>query len=101
MGMEEDMAQWVHHLRIKDAWKQTQDGSMSIQELAKQIVTQLKAFNIQNDSKLDQIIEDFEFLDEDADNDDFDYIMQNLYDWADIPLDNQWNGRKNCWIETL
>ena len=37
--------------------------------------------------------------DPDADARDFDYVWNDLYDWADTPLDANWNGKKVCWIK--
>ncbi len=31
----------------------------------------------------------------------FDYLLDELYDWGDTPLDDNWNGRKMCWINTF
>jgi hypothetical protein len=97
--MEDTMAQWVRKLRIKEEWEQAKDGSLSVKRLADIIVRKLNRFNLSDDLELQGIIDDMEMLNDDAATEDFDYIMQNLYDWADTPLDNEWNGKKNCWIE--
>ena len=31
----------------------------------------------------------------------FDYAMAELYDWADTPLDNDWAGKRMCWVNTF
>ena len=97
------MAQWVRRLNIKDAWKQAQEDEITSIDLAKVIVEKLKRFNLEDDWELQDIITEFESFIEDNEDDDswFNSIFNSLYDWADTPLDNEWNGKKNCWIETF
>ena len=40
-----------------------------------------------------------EIEDEDVEN--FDYAMEQLYDWADTALDDNWGGKKMCWVNTF
>ena len=55
------------------------------------------------DEKRDELVDEFRSLSEDPDADlnDLDYVMDELYDWADIGLDGRWNGKKVCWVETF
>lgn len=96
------MSNWVRVLNIKEEWKKANDFEISVQELSKVIYTRLENFSLKNDFTLQDIIEDFKRLAEDelSDFDEFNFVMQYLYDWADTPLDREWNGKKNCWIET-
>ena len=52
---------------------------------------------------LDEIIDEFEWVakDEAADDDEFDNVMDQLYDWADTTLDSKWPPSKLCWIATF
>ena len=97
------MPQWVRTLDIKDSWEKSNDEEIPVYELAKEIASKLKEFHIEDDYELQEIIEDFEGLSEDKNLtfDEFNYSMNNLYDWADTPLDSEWNGKKNCWIKTF
>ena len=38
---------------------------------------------------------------DDEDDEFFDYVMSDLYDWGDTSLDNKFGGVKMCWINTL
>lgn len=31
----------------------------------------------------------------------FDSAMYDLYEWADTALDENWNGKKMCWVKTV
>ena len=97
------MAKWMYTLDIVAEWEASNDDESLVYKTADAIARKLKAFSIEGDSALDDIIEEFEILalDPDSDYDSFNYAMQNLYDWADTPLDSEWNGKKNCWIETF
>lgn len=98
------MAQWIRTLDIADAWEQAKDGEIGSKELAVIIAKKLEDFGLVNDDELDQIILEFkEYAEyaEEGDIDEFDSIMSSLYNWADIPLDDKWNGKKNCWVKTF
>jgi hypothetical protein len=95
------MAQWVHNLRIKKEWEAAKNDEITIKDLATSIAKKLKKFRLDEDYELQDIIDQFEFFPLDMGKDDFDYIMEELYDWADRPLDNTFGGKKNCWIEVF
>jgi hypothetical protein len=95
------MSVWVRRLRIKNEWSKADAGDIEVKELADIIANKLTAFGIPGDVELEEIIEDFKALEEDASFDDFNEIMDRLYNWADISLDNVFGGKKNCWIETF
>jgi hypothetical protein len=95
------MAQWVHHLSIKNEGKAARHDEITIKELATSIAKKLKKFRLDEDYELQDLIDQFEFFPIDADKDNFDYIMEDLYNWADRPLNNTFGGKKNCWIETF
>jgi hypothetical protein len=95
------MSQWVRTLDIKTEWDQVADDKLSINELASIIAKKLNRFGLVDDVELQGIIDDMEMLGEDATIEDFNCIMENLYDWADTPLDNEFGGKRNCWVKTF
>lgn len=101
------MAQWQRTIRLQPTWDKAKSHEISIQELAAVISKKLKALRPFNDdyidSERDNLVDEFEGLaeDESADREDFDDIMCRLYDWGDMKLDNDWNGKKVCWIDTI
>lgn len=107
------MANWQRTIDISDAWKDADpDDFSTIKDLVDDIIERLSALEdlpedeelgaLVNDIKQD-LIEDFTTLNASADSDvsDFDDIMERLYDWGDMALDSQLNGRKVCWIKTF
>jgi hypothetical protein len=96
------MANWQRKLQLKDIWH-NDDVHMIAAETAKR----LKALQAFPDADLDEqrldIADEFEGLSTDpkADKEDFDCVLERLYDWADTKLDNNWNGKKVCWVETF
>lgn len=100
------MAQWQRKLDLSDVWKKAQNNEITTLELAKELVNRLqklKKFNNWVDDETESIIECFvDFIDCAEDNkDEFDYCMNELYDWGDMKLDENWNGKKVCWINTI
>jgi hypothetical protein len=74
-------------------------------EKAVEVLKQHKDFvhnNFPNyEDDFDEIIDEFESITEsdDPDIDDFNYVMDDLYDWGDISLDSdKIFGRKLCWV---
>jgi hypothetical protein len=99
------MANWQNKLDIRDIWEQAQDDEITVQVLAKTIADRLEKINLCEDEGIhlqrDDLVDEFRFFAEESDSkDEFDYIMSSLYDWGDTPLDNEFNGKKVCWIWT-
>ena len=112
------MSDWQRKLNIKDAWDASANGDMSSQELAGVIAKRLRKLKpfvgdrIDNDlaeyldNKRDEIAEEFEAIAEDSDSDtkDFDYVMDELYDWGDEMIGDGSVGfsrtKKACWVAT-
>ena len=101
------MANWQLKLQLGDVYH----SGLPIPALAKTVAERLAALKITAlmllaASDLEDLREDIilEFLalaaDPSADADSFDAVMEQLYDWADIALDEKWNGRKACWVDT-
>jgi hypothetical protein len=95
------MAQWVRKLDIAESWQNCKQGKITVKELAEDIVKKLEAFEHTGDDELQYIIQQFKDIDATSNFDDFDEVMEALYDWADTPLDDVRNGRKNCWINVF
>jgi hypothetical protein len=103
------MAHWVNKMDIADLWSKGDFRKISfgISTRLREIViphTQNEYYDgFYLDSQRQDLAEQFGALsgDDDADVDDFDYLMCDLYDWADTPLDNEWIGQKLCWIKTF
>lgn len=99
------MANWITKLRVGDVYH----ADLPIPELAGVMAKRLKAVDLPVWVPLylveqcRDIVEEFESLagDPTGNVEDFDGVMEQLYDWADTPLDGQWNGRKLCWVDTL
>ncbi len=96
------MTQWQRRLPLKDVW-----DSKDVPLIANTIAERLKALADFGDSGLDEqkveLAEEFAHLASDplADADEFDDLMEQLYDWADTKLDDNWNGKKVCWVATF
>lgn len=111
------MADWQFTLTVEDIWikssKETEETdyvpAWFIDELLKRLKVmheEIKKsssikFRSMGDS-LEFIILDIEVLKEPEgiQKDDFNNIWKTLYDWADTSLDNQFGGKKMCWIKT-
>lgn len=97
------MANWQRKLSIKDVW----DCDLPIQKVAEAIAKRLKKLRPFGDDFLDEerldLVDEFESLStyENLTDDQFNDAMDSLYDWADTPLDEEWNGKKACWVETF
>lgn len=102
------MADWQRTLHIEEEWNEAKDDKIDIWTLAKTVADKLRklapfpGFDDINDER-DSIADELEGFaeDPDGDKDDFDCIMTRLYDWADTPLDSNWNGKKVCWVKTF
>src|SRR5687768_8620018 len=102
------MADWQRTLDIVDIWNQAQDEEITPQQLAAIIAKRLDKLQNFHDSVIDGIkshlIEQFKLLSENEDTEDedeFNILMNDLYNWADISLDGKFGGKKVCWIKTF
>lgn len=93
------MANWKHRINIKNEWAATDAGTMQIHELAHVIASKIYALSL-DDSEVEEIAMDFDGMDETTDVEEFDMVLERLYDWGDITLDNKWPQTKMCWIAT-
>lgn len=102
------MANWLHTLKIKDEWQSAKNDEISHHELARCISNKLQMIRNKmsdHDFTLDELIDEFDGIaqDKEADVDEFDDVMQRLYDWGDqtLPPYNAWPHNKMCWIATM
>lgn len=101
------MAKWQRSLKLNPEWEQCQSGEISRQELAASIARKLKAMRplppSDYDAEREELADVFEDMAEDGDlsEDEFNGVMHDLYDWGDTPLDDNWNGKKVCWVDVL
>ncbi len=108
------MSDWQHRIELKDLHDKYQNREITILTLAREILSRIKLLQEEIEKKADPTellyleklleIEDlFEelSLDTNADIEDYDFILNKFYDWADTKLDDLWNGKTMCWINTL
>lgn len=101
------MSDWQRKLDFSAYTEKYDEGELSIQEFAKIIAEKQKSLRKFNDydvdSKLEEIIRSFEDLAEDEegldDESNFNYLLNDLYDWGDISLDGKFGGKKVCWVK--
>lgn len=100
------MSDWQRTIDITREFQQAKAKEITYIDLAKAIVSKLKALpsfseEFINENK-EQLIEELEgyILEESNDVDDLDGILTELYDWGDISLDGKFGGKKVCWIAT-
>lgn len=96
------MSDWQSELNLKDVWE-----CGNVHAIALTASQRLKAMNAIPDVYLEEerinIADEFFEIaqDKSAGTSDFDDVMCRLYDWADARLDDQWNGKKVCWVSTF
>lgn len=103
------MADWQRTLRLNPEWERAKKGEITRQELARSIAAKLNRLRdfgsgiAELNDERDGIAEEFEALadDKNATTQDFDSVMESLYDWGDQRISPEWNGKKVCWIDTM
>lgn len=99
------MSDWQCKLDLTDIWNK-HPGEITIQELCKIISDRLSKLVVPEIDEIEydhlDLCDEFEILstDKEATVEEFDEIMQDLYDWGDTSLDNEFAGKKICWIAT-
>jgi len=107
------MANWKYTLSLKDFYH---SDDLSINKKAEMVAERIEKtfpknwFDFDSDSykeEINEILDDFRWLSVDGDmrendTDEFDNIMEDLYDWADQEVEpyRKWPPNKMCWIET-
>lgn len=98
------MAKWMNIIDLTRSWDKANEDVSFIPEVCKDIIKGLKNIkHIDEDLQYDveELIEEFEFIQEDPCYDNFNYNMEVLYDLADTSLDNTFGGKKVAWIKTV
>ncbi len=108
------MSQWQHKVELKDLHDNYQQGLLTIQEVASGVACRLEILKTQIQKKnnkfeveylpqLEEIILEFqEFAkDEVSDVNDYDSILNELYDFGDTRLDSVFGGKTLCWINSM
>lgn len=87
------MPNWKQTLDISADWQLAKNREITAQQLAGRIAAKLKKFKL--DEILEEIIEQFEDFatEEGVDFNDFDYLMDELYNWSD--------ENHNCWVKVI
>lgn len=101
------MTYWQREVDFSSYTEQYDRNEISVQEFAKIVAEKLKSIqkfkNKRINEKLEDIIFDFECLSEGSLNvwpeSDFNNLLEKLYDWGDISLDNKFGGMKVCLIQ--
>lgn len=101
------MANWQRKVDFSAYTEKHDEGELSIQEFAKIVAEKLKTLRKFEDeyinNQLEEIIWSFEDLADDEECMDeestFNYLLEDLYNWGDIPLDDKFGGKKVCWIQ--
>jgi hypothetical protein len=110
------MADWQLKIDISKEWDKSSEEETveNLIPLVDKLLAELKRIKPVVDKRfsdytddLDEIIEGFEDIKNDLnacdpndypDYDVFNNVLQDLYNWGDIPLDNKWPPKKLCWI---
>lgn len=106
------MANWQFRLEFGDFWH---DDDIPLYVKAEIVATRCKALlpdirsrrqsiYLEMATELERNIIPFfeELAEEESDSvEDFDDALNDLYDWADTPLDDRWAGKKMCWVNTF
>jgi len=96
------MANWQHHLKLKDiseAWDRKEidskkAGQMTAERI-KHLAEHLKPAYASYKEEFLEIAEQFE---DSADQDEYNDCLTQLYDLGDTKLDDEFPGKKLCWI---
>src|ERR1051326_1628756 len=99
------MANWKYHLRVGVDRREYEDGKISIQELGKRFAQKIKTLpcyekeesRFSSTDELEDCALEFEHV---QDVEDFDDILESLYNWGDTEIApfNCWPRNKMCWI---
>ena len=97
------MAKWKQELDIYSVWSRAEEGAVLPCELAQAIadgLAELWPYLGYIEDQRQDLISGFRDAAEvaDLDQDDFDELMAQLYDWADLTLAD--GKTKACWIKT-
>ena len=102
------MAAWQRTLNLTPEWQMRKNEEISLQELSAIVAKRLSALQAFGDEYLDvrkdDLAGEFEAMSKDASLtvDEFDGVLEELYDWGDILISgNVLAGKKVCWVKTF
>ncbi len=91
------MANWKYKLKVGADRAAFDRREITLEELGQRFADKIRALPCFDDEiELDDMALEFENV---SDVQDFDNILESLYDWADQSLDDGWPRAKMCWIE--
>jgi hypothetical protein len=96
------MANWQHRLKLKDISEaydrkeiDSKEAGKKTSERIKQLAEHLIPAYASYKEEFLEIAYQFESVE---DQDDYNNCLEQLYDLGDTKLDNEWPGKKLCWI---
>lgn len=97
------MANWQSKLDLRDVWG-TEDISVisgAIHKRMKELLPE-DFLSESDEEERQRLVDEFEMMKESTDVtfDEFNDLFEELYDWADRPISNDWPAKKICWIHT-
>jgi hypothetical protein len=108
------MADWQRVLNLLPEWqdfKADDDAAYDEEKLARlasvvadrlEEMTPFGGDNSDIDEQRKYLVSDFrDFAKHPGDVEEFNSLMNELYDWADTPLDSHFGGKKVCWVKTF
>ena len=105
------MANWRYTLPLKEIFEDFRADKISVAETGEKVAIAIETLIMSvtdeeddlDEYTLEQIIDSFHYgLDETSTVDDFDGIMEELYDWADMAVEPFGYPRTClCWVETF
>lgn len=100
------MTDWQRKIYLQPEWGKAEIDEITHQQLAKSIAAKLRLsrpFRNENiDGERDEIVSDMECIagNDSATADDFDEILDRLYDWGDTHISGAFfDAKKVCWID--
>lgn len=96
------MASWKYILDIKTEWEQCKENKITVQELGKIISKKLIEVSSSMSDDLKYEAEDIaECFNSVEDVEDFDSLMNDLYDFADTIIVEGWSETRLMWVNTF
>lgn len=100
------MANWQTTLNLLPEYNHARDGKITIQALAAVVAARLDGLKwpTEFESDKDDLVDEFRGLSEDTDAtvNDFDAVLERLYDVADSRINTTpWPYDKLCWVKTF
>jgi hypothetical protein len=100
------MADWQYRIDLTKIWREYEHGGISVETAGRKVAEELKRFKTSAEisgyllDTLNELISNFETCCDDEEE--FNFIMQDLYDWGDtdMPTPPGRMNRKLAWVAT-